>query len=76
MSTLDLPSHMKSAILTHKSSLLLEFTATRCLDILCLAEKYDTVVILVDNLMGMVFNPPQDWLALKDFALIQCAAER
>ena len=73
---MDMPSHVKNSILTHRSSQALEYSATKCLDVLCMSEKYDCVITLVDRLVSMVFSPPAEWAALKDFALIQCASER
>ena len=76
MSTIDLPGYMKTSVLTHKSCQHLQYAATKCLDILCRSEKYDSVIAVVDSLLGKVYEPPQEWLAMKDLALIQCAAER
>jgi len=76
MSKSSIPHHIKSAILTHRSRQYLEHAARRCLDALCTADKFGVVVRMVDQLLALVVDPPIEWTALQDYALIQCASER
>lgn len=76
MARIELPSHIKASILSHRSCLYLEDSARRCLDALMLDDKYQLVIDVINRLLSLTADGLPEWRALRDFALIQCAAER
>lgn len=76
MAEVPFPAQVKSSILTHKSSNKLQVAAGVCLTHLCLDEKYDLLVKVIDRLMALTHDVPSEWIAIRDYGLIQCASER